>query len=215
MNAAVWLLKATVASLLLDCARHPASEDMASDGAASDHGSAGDDLLDDVVMEEPAGAAAEALEPQVPANAASSSQPTPKVSAEPAPPDGSRPAKSKRARKPAIDLDSAIRDAAAAMKAAQKKVQEAKTQAKNERRKKQRLLKKAASLNAEDLERIAVLKRCGWTKFDTTPDLGGASSTGSAAGSGASRLSTSDAAPSKAPIAQAAASSGPNPASRA
>ena len=47
------------------------------------------------------------------------------------------------------------------MKAAQKEVAEARRQARNERRKKQRLIKKAANLSAEDLERIAVLKRCG------------------------------------------------------
>ena len=32
---------------------------------------------------------------------------------------------------------------------------------KNEKRKKKRLLRKAAQLSSEDLERIAVLKRCG------------------------------------------------------
>ena len=101
------------------------------------------------------------------------------------------------------------------MKAAQKKVQEAKTQAKNERRKKQRLLKKAASLNAEDLERIAVLKRCGWTKIDDAPDLALASCSASATGSAASRSSTSAAASCDAPLAMAGTSSGANPDSRA
>jgi hypothetical protein len=47
------------------------------------------------------------------------------------------------------------------MKRAQKAVSEARAQAKNERRKKARLLKKAAGLSPADLERIAVLKRCG------------------------------------------------------
>ena len=92
------------------------------------------------------------------------------------------------------------------MKAAQKKVQEAKSQARNERRKKQRLLKKAASLNAEDLERIAVLKRCGWTKSDYVPDLTMASSSASATGSAASQLSTSAAASPDAPLSKAMAS---------
>ena len=160
-------------------------------------------------------AAAEAAVPEAPATAAASSQAKPQTSAEPPAQASSRPVKTKRARKPANDLDSAIRDAAAAMKAAQKKVQEVKTQAKNERRKKQRLLKKAASLNAEDLERIAVLKRCGWTKFEAAPGHGAASCSGSATGSGASRMPTSDAASHEAPIEQAAASSGCNPASRA
>ena len=73
-----------------------------------------------------------------------------------------------RTRKPSIDLDAAISDATSAMKAAQKRVQQWKAQAKNDRRKKQRLLKKAASLKPEDLERIAVLKRCGFVRSDGT-----------------------------------------------
>ena len=47
------------------------------------------------------------------------------------------------------------------MKSAQKDMAEARRQGRNERRKKQRLVKKAAHLSPEDLERIAVLKRCG------------------------------------------------------
>ena len=47
------------------------------------------------------------------------------------------------------------------MKAAQKSVAEARKIGRNERRKKQRLFTKAIGLSAEDLERIAVLKRCG------------------------------------------------------
>ena len=179
---------------------------MGSDRTASDQGSGGEELLDDILMEEPMGAALEASVPQVRAIAAASSRPSPQGSAVPASQPGSLQAKKKRAKKPAIDLDTAIRDAAAAMKAAQKKVQEAKTQAKNERRKKQRLLKKAASLNADDLERIAVLKRCGWTKSDDAPDLAMASSSASATGSAASQLSTSATASPDAPMSNAKAS---------
>ena len=40
-------------------------------------------------------------------------------------------------------------------------VNEARRAARNERRRKSRLMKKAATLTPEDLERIAVLKRCG------------------------------------------------------
>ena len=179
---------------------------MESDHAASDQESGGEEVLDDILMQEPTGAAPEASVPEVQAIAAASTQPSPQCSAVPASqPDGLQP-KKKRARKPAIDLDAAIRDAAAAMKAAQKKVQEAKTQAKNERRKKQRLLKKAASLNADDLERIAVLKRCGFTKSDDVPDLAMASSSASATGSAASQLSTSAAASPDAPMSKAKAS---------
>ena len=70
-----------------------------------------------------------------------------------------RPAK--RARKPRIDLDGSIANARAAMLKAQKEVSEARRIGRNERRKKQRLVKKASGLSPDDLERIAVLKRCG------------------------------------------------------
>ena len=66
-----------------------------------------------------------------------------------------------RAKRPRIDLDDSISQAKQAMKAAQKTVAEARKVGRNERRKKQRLLKKAIGLSADDLERIAVLKRCG------------------------------------------------------
>lgn len=69
--------------------------------------------------------------------------------------------KRRKAALPRIDLDTAIAEARDAMKQAAKMLQDAKSTARNERRKKARLLKKAASLNSEDLERIAVLKRCG------------------------------------------------------
>ena len=62
-------------------------------------------------------AAAEAAVPEAPATAAASSQAKPQTSAEPPAQASSRPVKTKRARKPAIDLDSAIRDAAAASSA--------------------------------------------------------------------------------------------------
>ena len=70
----------------------------------------------------------------------------------------------KRAKKPDIDYDARIQEAAAAIKEMSKAMAAAKSAQRNERRKKQRLLKKAACLSPEDLERIAVLKRCGlWT----------------------------------------------------
>ena len=46
----------------------------------------------------------------------------------------------------------------------------AKTAQKNQKKQKQRLIRKAGGLSAEDLERIAVLKRCGLYADD---DLGG------------------------------------------
>ena len=66
-----------------------------------------------------------------------------------------------RAKRPRIDYDDSIAKARAAMVKAQKDVADARRVARNERRKKQRLVKKAAALSPDDLERIAVLKRCG------------------------------------------------------
>ena len=76
-----------------------------------------------------------------------------------APPQKDPPVRKRRA-KPALDLDEHIRTAQEAMKVARKQVHLARAQAKLEKRKKQRLVRKASSLNVEDLERIAVLKRC-------------------------------------------------------
>ena len=67
----------------------------------------------------------------------------------------------KREKRPRIDLDDSIALAKAAMQKAMKEVSDARRVGRNERRKKQRLIKKAGILSAEDLERIAVLKRCG------------------------------------------------------
>ena len=65
-----------------------------------------------------------------------------------------------------IDIDRNIKAAREAMKAAAKAVALAKANQRNEMRRKQRLLKKAAGLSSGDLERIAVMKRCGL--FDPT-----------------------------------------------
>ena len=66
-----------------------------------------------------------------------------------------------RKRKATIDIDEHIATARRKMKEAQKQVSLAKAVARNEKRKKQRLMKKAATLTSEDLERIAVWKRSG------------------------------------------------------
>lgn len=71
------------------------------------------------------------------------------------------PSPRKRRQTPKIDIDAAIARHMAEVKEAAKLVHEARKHARNEKRKKQRLMKKAASLTPEDLERIAVLKRCG------------------------------------------------------
>lgn len=83
------------------------------------------------------------------------------VSAAGSPEDPKTPARRKRGQLPRIDFDATIEEAKAALKRATKAMTEARALAKNERRKKARLLKKAAALSPEDLERIAVLKRCG------------------------------------------------------
>ncbi len=67
----------------------------------------------------------------------------------------------KRARTPKIDIDALIAEHMANLKNAKKLESEAKKMVRNEKRKKQRLMKKASSLTPDDLERIAVLKRCG------------------------------------------------------
>ena len=94
--------------------------------------------------------------PAAPSSAAAA--PVPPDSVEAAPSEAS--ARTRSAR-PRIDLDESIAQARQAMKTAQKEVAQARREARNERRKKQRLIKKAANLIPEDLERIAMLKRCG------------------------------------------------------
>ena len=101
---------------------------------------------------------------------------------------GPKPAR-KRPRQPIIDLDDHIRKAQEAIKSARKQVQQARVQAKLEKRKKQRLVRKASTLNVEDLERIAVLKRCGLIAAEAPSGASGSafSSAGSAPASGASK----------------------------
>ena len=88
----------------------------------------------------------------------------------------------KRAKKPRIDLDDSIAAARAAMQKAQKEAAEARRLARNERRKKQRLVKKASTLSADDLERVAVLKRCGLANLVTTPAASQSAAASSSAG---------------------------------
>ena len=75
--------------------------------------------------------------------------------------DAVSPPARKRARAPRIDIDTAILKHMDEIKRASKLVNDARRAARNERRRKSRLMKKAATLTPEDLERIAVLKRCG------------------------------------------------------
>ena len=84
--------------------------------------------------------------------------------------EGSSPTIRKRRRAPKIDIDVAIAKHMEEVKAAAKLVTEAKRLARNEKRRKTRLIKKASSLTATDLERIAVLKRCGlWNPAVAAP----------------------------------------------
>jgi hypothetical protein len=63
--------------------------------------------------------------------------------------------------RPRLDLDEEIDQANKLAEASRKMMNAAKTLQKNNRRCKQWLLRKAGKLSPEDLERIAVLKRCG------------------------------------------------------
>ena len=188
---------------LVACGRPPPTGSspgrMASEASASGSNSPGDELLEDMAAEEHACEPPHAETRPGPVCGIATPLPTPAPSPVPADEPAAQTSKKKRPRKPAIDLDNAIRDAAAAMKAAQKKVQEAKTQARNERRKKQRLLKKAASLNAEDLERIAVLKRCGWVRAEAAAEPKVAVPGGAEPGAGAADGASSSSAAAKAP----------------
>lgn len=76
--------------------------------------------------------------------------------------NGGAPARPKtRVKKPRIDIDNQIKEANRLSEVLRKVAQAAKTTAKNGTRAKQRLVRKAGKLSSEDLERIAVLKRCG------------------------------------------------------
>ena len=74
---------------------------------------------------------------------------------------GSLGKKAPRLKRPEIDYDQNMKAARAAMKQAAKAVAAARALQTNEARKKQRLMKKASQLSSNDLERIAVMKRCG------------------------------------------------------
>ena len=66
-----------------------------------------------------------------------------------------------RAVRPRIDLDDQIANANKLAEASKKILSAAKSAQKAQKRQKQRLIRKAGRLSAQDLERMAVLKRCG------------------------------------------------------
>ena len=76
-----------------------------------------------------------------------------------APPNSS--GRGKRAARPSIDLDDEIRRANDLAAMSRKMLTAARNVSRNNKTAKQRLIKKAGKLSPEDLERIAVLKRCG------------------------------------------------------
>ena len=69
--------------------------------------------------------------------------------------------KRKREARPKIDLDDEIRRANELASVSRKMLAAARNTSRNNKKAKQRLIKKAGKLSPEDLERIAVLKRCG------------------------------------------------------
>jgi hypothetical protein len=79
-----------------------------------------------------------------------------------APPKAKAKASRRRAIRPVIDLDDRVREAKAAAKAAAKSLAQARTQARVERKRRAHRVRKAGQLSAQDLDRIAVLKRTGW-----------------------------------------------------
>ena len=79
---------------------------------------------------------------------------------------GKASAKGKRAVRPKIDLDEEIRQANALAAMSRKMLNAARSSSRNNRKAKQRLIRKAGKLSPEDLERIAVLKRCGLFEED-------------------------------------------------
>ena len=95
--------------------------------------------------------------------------------------------KRKRQPKPTIDIDEHIERCRKGLKEARKAVAAAKAEARNEKRRKQRVIKKAAALSLEDLERIAVLKRCGLYINPSTDASGSAASGASSASGSAAR----------------------------
>ena len=85
-------------------------------------------------------------------------EPHAKAKAEPKP---KAKAKAVRAVRPRIDLDETIEKAQTAFREAQKAMTKARAEARYEKRKKAQIYKKCSQLSAQDLERIAVLKRSG------------------------------------------------------
>lgn len=91
--------------------------------------------------------------------------------------------RTKKSEKPRIDIDDEI-DAANTLCTLMKKLaHQAKMQQRNSERQKTRLLKKCGKLSAQDMERLAIMKRCGLLANDgsDTPIAGSSSASASGA----------------------------------
>ena len=81
-----------------------------------------------------------------------------------------------RPQRPRIDLDEQISQANQLAQVTKKMLNAARSAQRNQKRQKQRLIRKAGKLSAQDLERIAVLKRCGLYADDDEEPTGSSSS---------------------------------------
>ena len=100
-------------------------------------------------------------------------------------PAGKSKGRPKAGTRPKVDIDDEITEANRLAEVTKRMMQAAKAAQKNFKRQKQRLVRKAGKLSASDLERIAVLKRCGLF-VDQTDAESTASGSGSASASSAS-----------------------------
>ena len=120
----------------------------------------------------------------VPASEAAETAPKPKAR-------GGRP---KASARPKIDIDHEIIEANRLADVTRRMMQAAKAAQRNSRRTKQRLVRKAGKLSAADLERIAVLKRCGLyadEEDSSTTTPGSSSASGSASSTSSPALNPS------------------------
>ena len=96
-------------------------------------------------------------------------------------------AKGKARARPELDLDKEISEANLLANMSRKLMNAAKNLERSNKRSKSRLIRKAGKLTAEDLERIAVLKRCGlYAEDDDADDRGDTDSQSAASGSASS-----------------------------
>ena len=97
--------------------------------------------------------------------------------------EGSVSGRGRKSARPKIDLDDEIRRANDLAAMSRKMLSAAKNVSRNTKKAKQRLIKKAGKLSPEDLERIAVLKRCGMFDDDDDEDDDNAEAESRASGS--------------------------------